>query len=181
MRSDSRFTASNGLTFKVILTNYNDMNSNHLARFAIAVFAFVFCSLTVLADIVYPQDREERDNNTTWTEKLDRGVQNLILAPIEIPHMVWYNAEPEQYNSQGLFKGTLDGFRNAAVRFGQGIFDIATFPWNTGSFELPWDPPPNVVHPEWIPVVEYIIPGATEKDSYHHYRLDGWEGGQKYP
>ncbi len=145
------------------------MNFKHLACLA----ALLSTSMIVQGDIVYPEERADRDYNTTATEKLDRGFSNLILFWEEIPHAWWYNAD--RYDGAGFFKGTADGLRNAGVRFGQGMFDIATFPWNTGNFALPWDPPPPQVHPEWIPFVEWMLPGVTQTDHYHQDWIDGWE------
>ena len=145
------------------------MNFKHLACLA----ALLCTSLVVQGDIVYPKERADRDYNTTATEKLDRGVSNLILFWAEIPHTWWYNAE--RYDGAGFFKGTSDGIRNAGVRLGQGFFDIMTFPWNTGNFALPWDPAPAQVHPEWIPFMEWAIPGATQNDQYHQEWINGWE------
>lgn len=126
-----------------------------------------------MADIVYPMAREDRDYNTTATEKLDRGVQNILLCWTEIPHAWW--RQSDEYNNAGLMKGTSEGVRNTGVRFAQGVFDTLTFPWNTGNFELPWDPPPNQVHPESIPSIQFLIPGAIEVDEYHQDWIDGWE------
>jgi len=145
------------------------MNFKHLA----CVAAVLLTSLAVSADIVYPEERADRDFNTTATEKLDRGVQNVLLCWAEIPHAL--SEQAIGYNNAGFFKGTAYGTRNCAVRLGQGLFDVFTFPWNTGNFQLPWNPPPPQVHPVWVPMVIYCIPGAEENDVYHQDWIDGWE------
>lgn len=145
------------------------MNFKHLACLA----AVLLTSLVASADIVYPQERADRDYNTTATEKLDRGVQNILFCWAEIPHRWWEDSI--NYNNTGFLKGTSEGVRNASVRLGQGLFDTFTFPWNTGNFQLPWSPPPNQVHPEWVPMIVYCIPGAEENDRHHQDWIDGWE------
>jgi putative exosortase-associated protein (TIGR04073 family) len=152
------------------------MNFKHLA-----CLAALFMTIAIArADIVYPTDRADRNFNTTVTEKLDRGVSNVLLFWLEIPRAWTLNSDRDRYNSAGFFKGTADGVRNAGVRLGQGIFDTFTFPANTGNFELPWDPPPPRLHPEFVPAIEWMIPGAIFVDEYIGDGVDGWEG-QFYP
>jgi putative exosortase-associated protein (TIGR04073 family) len=139
--------------------------------------ALLLASFAVHGEIVYPKDRAERDFNITATEKLDRGFSNLMLFWLEIPHQWYRNSDPVSYNGAGMFKGTFDGLRNGSVRFGQGVFDIATFPWNTPNFELPWSPGPNEVHPEYIPMMEWAIPGADRNDAYQGDGQDLWPSG----
>lgn len=150
------------------------MNSKYLACLA----ALFISSIIASADIVYPMERADRKFDTTATEKLDRGISNLLMFPLEIPNTIWYNSA--RYNQQGFAKGASDGVRNAGVRLAQGVFDIATFPINTGNFEVPWDPPPPVVHPEWIPFVNYCVPWIDYVDQDHQEWIDGWES-QRYP
>ena len=135
--------------------------------------SMVLLSGHLMADIVYPQEREERDYDTNAAEKLDRGIQNLITFPLEIPEAVWRNSGRDGgYGNRGVMKGTSDGIRNASIRFAQGMWDTFTFPWNTGNFEVPRDTEPIVVHPEWIPFMNWIIP--TKFDEYVDKSSNDW-------
>ena len=148
------------------------MNFKHLACLA----TLLLTCFAVRGDIVYPKDRADRDYNTTVTEKFDRGLQNVCLFWLEIPRAWWSNTDWQSYNGAGLFKGSFDGLRNAGVRFGQGMFDMFTFPWNTGNFELPWQPPPPQVNPEWVPALEWAFPGGERVDEHMGDGVYGWEG-----
>jgi hypothetical protein len=147
------------------------MKIRHLA---LPVLCGALALLTVngTADIVYPQEREERDFGTTAAEKLDRGFQNLVIFPLAFTQAIYDNSGRTGYDNRGFLKGASDGLRNMSIRFAQGTFDTLTFPWNTASFELPWDPEPNVVHPEWVPVMNWAIPSTF--DEYVDKSFNGW-------
>lgn len=159
------------------------MKLKDLALLSLLV-ATVMLTANSMAEIVYPRERAERDFDTTATEKLDRGIQNIVLFPFEITEGWYQNSGRMGVDDRGLFKGTADGFRNAGVRLAQGLWDTVTFPLNTGNFEVPWDPPPDVLHPEWVPVANWIIPSHFDEyvdKSYGDWYSDKYENWQAAP
>ncbi|GEM_PF-2007252 len=65
-------------------------------------------------------------------EKFNRGVVNIITAPIEIAKQIdlkWkQNAQESKPISTGVLKGLVKGLFYTACRAGSGIWDVVTFP-----------------------------------------------------
>ena len=68
-------------------------------------------------------------------EKLQRGIVNLVTAPVEIPKQVrasWITGSEKTFHiSAWLFYGFVKGLWMTPVRMVSGLWDIVTFPFDT--------------------------------------------------
>ncbi len=65
----------------------------------------------------------------TWTDKLKRGAINIVTSPVEVARDIHVTTEEKNLLvgwTVGLAKGLGEGF----VRFGAGVIDLVTFPFN---------------------------------------------------
>lgn len=67
-------------------------------------------------------------------KKLQRGAENIVLSPLEVPHGVKTeymrrNSEYLPVGVESFFLGTLRGVGNGFKRFGVGLFEVFTFPF----------------------------------------------------
>lgn len=85
-------------------------------------------------------------------EKLNRGIVNIVTAPIEIAKQIdlsWKKSSEETKSvSVGIFSGFFKGIRNTIGRAGSGIWDIVTFPFKTSENHEPLMKPEFVLDAE---------------------------------
>lgn len=65
----------------------------------------------------------------SWGEKLGRGAVNVITAPVEIARQIQITSS-EQSLLTGWTLGLINGLGQGVLRFGAGVIDIITFPFN---------------------------------------------------
>lgn len=92
----------------------------------------------------------ERDYK--WTDKLGRGAVNIVTSPVEIARSISIGSD-EKNLLYGWTVGLLKGFGNGIIRFGAGVIDLVTFP-----FDFPGDKKEPLITPEYVwqkPGVDY--------------------------
>ena len=71
----------------------------------------------------------------TPLQKFNRGIVNIVTAPIEIAKQVdlsWKeSAQQSKSKSVGVFSGFLKGLGYTVGRMGSGLWDVVTFPFQT--------------------------------------------------
>lgn len=65
----------------------------------------------------------------SWSDKLKRGAINIVTSPVEIARDI-HNTTEEKNLLVGWTIGLVKGFGEGFVRFGAGVIDLFTFPFN---------------------------------------------------
>ncbi len=65
----------------------------------------------------------------TWQDKLKRGAINIITSPIEVARDI-HNTTEEKNLLVGWTIGLVKGLGEGILRFGAGVIDLLTFPFN---------------------------------------------------
>ena len=65
----------------------------------------------------------------TWQDKLKRGALNIISSPVEVARDIHTTTE-EKNLLVGWTVGLVKGLGEGIVRFGAGVIDLLTFPFN---------------------------------------------------
>lgn len=65
----------------------------------------------------------------TWGDKLKRGALNIVSSPVEIARQIQITSS-EQSLLAGWTIGLISGFGQGFIRFGAGVIDLFTFPFN---------------------------------------------------
>lgn len=81
--------------------------------------------------------------NYTWSEKLGRGLLNMVASPVELARTVSVTSKTDG-PAYGWTAGLIQGFGRFFVRFGAGAVDTLTFP-----FEWPKDDRKPLMEPEY--------------------------------
>jgi len=97
------------------------------------IFAFATCLLVTsssFADIQSPPGAKQ-----TRLRKLSRAVANIVYGINEIP-ATWARTTKEEGSVHGASLGLIRGSYRSVIRAGYGVFEFATFPFETykGSF-----------------------------------------------
>lgn len=79
-----------------------------------------------------------------WSDKLQRGALNIVSSPVEIPVSI-HNTTVEKNLLIGWTIGLLSGFGNGLLRFGAGVIDLLTFPFN-----FPEEDKGPLIDPEYV-------------------------------
>ena len=113
------------------------------------IFIILFFSLFISVSCVFAaanlQEKQNTENAASSAttkstvlnpaEKLNRGIVNIITAPIEIAKQIdlsWkQSAQKSKYASTGIFSGFVKGLVYTVGRTGSGIWDILSFPFKT--------------------------------------------------
>lgn len=80
----------------------------------------------------------------TWAQKLGRGVVNTITSPVEVARQIQITSN-EQSLLAGWTLGLVGGLAQGLIRFGAGVIDVFTFPFN---FPHPHKAP--LIDPEYV-------------------------------
>ncbi|HTL48395.1 MAG TPA: exosortase system-associated protein, TIGR04073 family [Verrucomicrobiae bacterium] len=78
-----------------------------------------------------------------WSDKLNRGLLNIISSPVEIARTVNVTSNKEG-KAYGWTVGLLGGFGRTILRLGAGIIDTVTCP-----FDFPKDDKGPLIKPEY--------------------------------
>ena len=73
-----------------------------------------------------------------WSRKFSRGVGNLILSPMEYVNVYQRSVRSEGANV-AFMDAIVEGTKKTLVRYGYGIFEVATFP--LPAWKLTYRPP----------------------------------------
>ena len=65
----------------------------------------------------------------TWQDKLKRGALNVVMSPVEVAREIHVTTE-EKNLLVGWTVGLAKGLGEGLVRFGAGVIDLLTFPFN---------------------------------------------------
>lgn len=79
-----------------------------------------------------PGDGQVQDQNPgayEWRDKLKRGALNIVTSPVEIPKQVHERAVHDSL-AVGWTIGIVEGFGKGFIRFGAGVIDLITCPFN---------------------------------------------------
>lgn len=100
-----------------------------------ALLAVSFGSLAY-ADIHMPPAADQGP-----TRKLSRGVSNILYGITEFPHSI-ATVNKREGNSAAASYGVARGVGRTFVRWGTGVFEVATFPFptNQGKYTPPYRP-----------------------------------------
>ena len=84
--------------------------------------------ITVLtaANVAYASTEVRAYN---WQDKLKRGAINIVSSPVEIARDIYTTTE-EKNLLVGWTVGLVKGLGEGIVRFGAGVIDLVTFPFN---------------------------------------------------
>ena len=85
----------------------------------------------------YQSGFSEEQYEVQTGRKLQRGLENFFLSPLEVPHGVKkkYEERKAEYLTMGIepfFLGTLQGFGRGFVRAGVGLYEVFSFPYPQG-------------------------------------------------
>ena len=83
---------------------------------------------------------QAKDTAPGPTNKLSRGIVNIVTSPVEIAKQVdlsWKESAKQSKNvSGGIFSGLFKGLAYTVGRMGSGIWDVVSFPFKTpGNYE----------------------------------------------
>jgi putative exosortase-associated protein (TIGR04073 family) len=100
----------------------------------------VFAVSTLAGNYVTPETQSgyaEEHYEEKAAQKLERGLKNFFLSPLEVPHGVKteYAARHSEYLPAGIetfFLGAFKGVGNGFKRAGVGFYEIFTFPYVQG-------------------------------------------------
>lgn len=87
-----------------------------------------------------------------WEDKLKRGSLNILTSPVEIARQIQLTTE-EDHMLKGWTLGLVTGFGYGFMRFGAGVIDLFTFPFN-----FPDEDKGPLIEPEYVwekPGVKY--------------------------
>ncbi|HTL48351.1 MAG TPA: exosortase system-associated protein, TIGR04073 family [Verrucomicrobiae bacterium] len=87
-----------------------------------------------------------------WKAKLKRGSLNVVTSPVEVARQIQITSE-ESSLLKGWTVGLAKGFGSGLVRFGAGVVEVLTFP-----FDFPVEGKRPWVEPEYVwekPGVKY--------------------------
>ncbi len=88
----------------------------------------------------------------SWQDKIKRGGMNIISSPVEIARQIQITSE-EKNLAQGWTVGLLEGLGQGFLRFGAGVVDVVTCP-----FDFPKEQKAPLIEPEYVwekPGVKY--------------------------
>jgi len=80
----------------------------------------------------------------SWQDKLLRGFLNIVSSPIEVAVNI-HNTTEEKNILIGWTFGLLKGLGNGFLRFGAGVVDLVTFPFN-----FPEENKAPLIDPEYV-------------------------------
>ncbi|MBI4115432.1 MAG: exosortase system-associated protein, TIGR04073 family [Candidatus Omnitrophica bacterium] len=80
----------------------------------------------------------------SWVDKLKRGGLNIISSPVEIARNI-HNTTEEKNLLVGWTIGLAKGIGEGLVRFGAGVIDVVTCP-----FDFPVDRKAPMLEPEYV-------------------------------
>jgi len=86
----------------------------------------------------------EETNQYDWGEKLQRGALNIVTSPVEIAVGIHNTTEGKNILIGWTF-GLLKGLGNGFLRFGAGVVDLVTFPFN-----FPEEKKAPLIDPEYV-------------------------------
>lgn len=135
----------------------------------VALFALVLSPLGALADIIYP-DGHAPSAEPYEIRKLGRGLNNLLMAPFEIPKAVFDIGREEGVLSPAQFSvGLIRGPVNMFLRWGQAGNEL--FYWHDNA-----DKPLLHLEPMYLSPFD-AIPGWQQQFSWETldaggYRMD---------
>ena len=79
-----------------------------------------------------------------WGDKLVRGAINIVSSPVEVARQIQITSS-EQSLLAGWTIGLLSGFGQGLLRFGSGVIDLVTFP-----FDFPDSNKGPLIDPEYV-------------------------------
>ena len=80
----------------------------------------------------------------SWWDKLKRGALNIVTSPVEVARDIHVTTE-EKNLLIGWTVGLAKGFGDGILRFGVGVIDLFTFP-----FDFPDDEKAPLIDPEFV-------------------------------
>ncbi|MDD5216603.1 MAG: exosortase system-associated protein, TIGR04073 family [Candidatus Omnitrophica bacterium] len=80
----------------------------------------------------------------TWKGKLKRGALNIVSSPVEIARSISIESDKRSL-LYGWTVGLLMGFGDGILRFGAGVVDLCTFP-----FDFPKKDKGPLLNPEYV-------------------------------
>lgn len=108
------------------------------------MITFAFLSLLLTASRVPWGWGAPAAENYDWSDKLLRGVVNIATSPIEIACSIHTTTE-EKNLVIGWTLGLAKGFADGLIRFGAGVVDLVTFP-----FDFPEEDKAPLLDPEFV-------------------------------
>jgi len=102
------------------------MNNLKRNRIAVLLVLFVILSPSSYANSAVSADAMQE---FTWKDKLKRGSLNIVTSPVEVARQIHLTTDEKNLLNGwtiGLVKGLGEGF----IRFGAGVIDFVTFPFN---------------------------------------------------
>ena len=80
----------------------------------------------------------------SWQDKLQRGAVNIVTSPAEVALRI-HNTTEEKNLLVGWTVGLVAGLGNGLLRFGAGVVDLVTFP-----FDFPEGNKAPLIDPEYV-------------------------------
>ena len=106
--------------------------------------AVLFLALIVVVESVPSVWAIVEAKSYTWQDKLKRGAINIATSPVEIAREI-HNTTQEKNLLVGWTIGLAKGFGEGIVRFGAGVLDLFTFP-----FDFPEGNKAPLLDPEFV-------------------------------
>jgi putative exosortase-associated protein (TIGR04073 family) len=100
----------------------------------------ILCAIAIIALCAKPCTAEDADNDFTANDKFTRGIVNCTTFYLEVPMSV-YKTTKEENPVTGVLFGLPAGIAKGLVRFGIGVVETLTFPFE------PYAP---LIEPEYL-------------------------------
>lgn len=88
----------------------------------------LFLLVLLVSSVLFAQETAAV-KSYTWQDKLKRGAINIITSPVEVARDI-HNTTEEKNLLVGWTIGFVKGLGEGLVRFGAGVIDLLTFPFN---------------------------------------------------
>lgn len=92
---------------------------------SLIIFSFLGCGIGYGANFLNKLNQPKY----SWGDKLARGTLNIVTSPVEIARQIQMTSS-EQSLLAGWTLGLLGGLGQGILRFGAGVIDLVTFPFN---------------------------------------------------
>ena len=101
---------------------------NYRIRILTLVILLSFFSLGKVP-LGYAEETLALGHDYAWSDKLSRGVLNVISSPVEIARTIDVERK-DKGNGYGWTVGLIKGFGRTFLRLGLGAVEVLTFPFN---------------------------------------------------
>ncbi len=109
------------------------------------ILSLVAVLILLFSSAAYAEVGDKLDDlgESTWSDKLSRGILNIVSSPVEIARTIRIQSKAKG-NAYGWTAGLVEGIGRGIVRFGAGAIETLTFP-----FDFPNEDKSPLLEPEF--------------------------------